>query len=121
MHGWMMGRIPVAINVGTQVIEAKWFRISDQEAEHTTTSGTGTDVAFLVVTHPNRDELVKSSPGRIEDAERTEAGFDEGTGLLNQMSEQNREINVCLDHEDGRHQPLELLGIFNAPIRHPHD
>ena len=73
---------------------------------------------LLVVAQADGEELLELRSGLIEDPEGPVAGIDQGAGLLDDVAEQDRELDVGLDHEDGVHESPELDRVLDSLVGH---
>jgi hypothetical protein len=104
--------------MGIEIGQAEGLGVRDEQAKHTPPGGTDPYSGFLVWVQSNSDEFRQSGPVIIEHAERTEASPGHGTGLLDHMAEEYRQLEVLLNEQGRLEDPPELAWILNGVIRH---
>ena len=76
---------------------------------------------LLLVAQSDGQELLEPGAGFVQDPQCAVAGIDQRTCFFNQVAEQDRQFDICLNHEDSVHQAAELGRTVDTSVRHPHD
>jgi hypothetical protein len=89
----MAGRKPEGMWMATDVAEPKWPRITDEDAEHTTTPRQVANGAVCLIVDADRDEPLECG-GRmfVEHAERGEASAGQLLGCLDDLVENHLKL-----------------------------
>jgi hypothetical protein len=95
--------------------------LSNEKSEYTATGWVKAYLFFLVLAQADCEELVESGPGLVEYSERAVASVHQRTSLFDQVSEEDRQFDVGLNHKDRVHQAAELGRIVHTAVRHSCD
>jgi two-component system response regulator DevR len=121
LHWWMMRREPVAVVMRSKVSQAERLGVGDHESEHAPSRGPRSDGSLFHLGQPDGQELLEARSSLVEHSEGTVAGADQGAGFFNQMTQQDRELDIGFDHEHGIHQATQLLRVVDVAERHDPD
>jgi len=118
LHGRMPGGESVALWVRAQVIQAKGLGVGDEESQHAPAGRSGSDCALLFFSDPHSQELVQRAALLVEHTKGAVTRVDQGARLLENVSEQDRELDIGLDHQHGVHQASNFGDILDALVGH---
>ncbi len=117
-HRRVVWREPETELMCAELAQSKGCGVGDQQPENASTRWPRSDGMLLRLTQSDRQELLETCSGLVEHTEGAVAGTDEGTRLFDQMTQQDRELDISLDHEHGIHQSTQLPGVVDPVIRH---
>ncbi len=66
----------------------------------------------------NRDELGQSRTVLVEDTERTITSAGHRAGLIDDMAQEDREVEVALNEQHGVEYPTQRGGVLDRTVRH---
>jgi two-component system response regulator DevR len=118
LHGWVVGREAVAVGMAGQFIEPQWGRVGDHQAQHASPGRPSANCFLLLLAQSDGQELIERGPLSVEHPERSVAGPDQAAGLFDQVAEQDREVDIGFEHQDGVHQPAEFVGVLDPAVGH---
>jgi hypothetical protein len=93
----VVGWKAIAVGVRIEIGQAEGLGVSDEQTKHTPPGGSGPYSGFLVCVQSNSDEFRQSGSILIEHAQCTEASSAHGTGLLDHVAEEYRQLEVLLN------------------------
>ena len=117
----MICRKSVAERMRAEFAQSKGGGVGDQEPEDASTRGTRADCLLFGLAQASGQELLETGPGLVQHTQGPVAGIDQRPGLFDQVTQQDGELEVRLDHQHGVHQATQLLGVADAMVRHSRD
>ena len=121
LHRRMICRKSVAERMRAEFAQSKRGGVGDQEPEDASTRGTRADGLLFGLAQAHGQKLLETGPGLVQHTQSPVAGVDQRPGLFDQVTQQDGELEVRLDHQHGVHQATQLLGVADAVVRHSRD
>jgi hypothetical protein len=114
----MVGWKAKAVGVGIEIGQAEGLGVSYEQAQHAPPGRACPYPGFFVGLQSNGDEFGQRRTILIENAEGTEAGPGHGTGLLDHVTQEYRQLEIPLNEQGRLENPPELGWILNGAIGH---
>ena len=117
-HRGMVWRKPVTLLMSAEFRDPQCVRIGDQQAEDPPAGGPLADSLFLLGVEPDGDELGEGGALIVEHSEGAVAGIGHRAGLLDDVPQQRRQLEVGLQEQGGFQNPAKFGRILNRVVRH---
>ncbi len=114
----MVGWESEAFAVRSQIGHPEGLGMRDEQAEHASPRRARADPLLVVRGQSHGDEFGQTGALLVEDAESGIAGTRHGLGLLGDVAQQRRKLQIPLDEECRFEDPAKLGGIIDGAIRH---
>src|SRR5215472_11794552 len=100
------------------MIESHWTRLGDEHPEHAPPGWAWTNGLLFGFAESDGHELLEPGACRIQHAERSIPGVDQGSCFFDDVTQQVLKLDVRGDHHDRGHEALQLLCVPHPRIRH---